>query len=47
MTEGVMVAWHHQLNAHKSEQTPGDRERKGSLAAAVHAVAKSYTQISY
>ena len=47
MTEGVMVAWHHQLNAHKSEQTPGDRERKGSLAAAVHGVAKSYTQISY
>ena len=47
MTEDVIVAWHHQLNGHKSEQTPGDRERKGTLAAAVHGVAKSCTQISY
>ena len=27
-----MVEWHHQLNGHKFEQTPGDSERQGSLA---------------
>ena len=42
-----MVAWQHQLHGSESEQTPGDREGKGSLAAAVHGVAKSHTQISY
>ena len=31
MTEGEMVGWHHQLNGHKSEQTPGDREGQRSL----------------
>ena len=23
-----MVGWHHQLNGHESEQTPGDSERQ-------------------
>ena len=27
-----MVGWHHQLNGHESEQTPGDGEGQGSLA---------------
>ena len=27
-----MVGWHHQLNVHESEQTPGDGEGQGSLA---------------
>ena len=27
-----MGGWHHRLNGHESEQTRGDRERKGSLA---------------
>ena len=27
-----MVGWHHQLNGHEFEQTPGDREGQGSLA---------------
>ena len=27
-----MVGWHHQLNGHEFEQTPGDSERQGSLA---------------
>ena len=27
-----MVRWHHQLNGHESEQTPGDSEGQGSLA---------------
>ena len=31
-TEDEMVGWHHQLDGHKSEQTPGDREGQGNLA---------------
>ena len=27
-----MVGWHHQLNGHEFEQTPGDGEGQGSLA---------------
>ena len=30
--EDEMVGWHHQLNGHKSEQTPRDSERQGSLS---------------
>ena len=30
-TEDEMVGWHHQLNGHKFEQTPGDGEGRGSL----------------
>ena len=29
--EDEMVGWHHQLNGHESEQTPGDSEGQGSL----------------
>ena len=32
MTEGEMVGWHHQLNGHEFEQTPGDSEGQGTLA---------------
>ena len=32
MTENEIVGWHHQLNGHESEQTPGDSEGQGSLA---------------
>ena len=31
-TEEEMVVWHHQLNGHEFEQTPGDSEGQGSLA---------------
>ena len=31
MTENETVGWHHQLNGHESEQTPGDGEGQGSL----------------
>ena len=31
MTEDEMVGWHHQLNGHEFEQTPGNGEEKGSL----------------
>ena len=32
MTEGEMFQWHHQLNGHEFEQTPGDSEGQGSLS---------------
>ena len=32
MTEDEMVGWHHRLNGHEFEQTPGDSEGQGSLA---------------
>ena len=31
-TEDEMVGWHHWLDGHEFEQTPGDGERQGSLA---------------
>ena len=31
MTEVEMVEWHHLLNGHEFEKTPGDREGQGSL----------------
>ena len=33
MTEDEMVGWHHQLDGHKFEQTPGGGERQGSLVS--------------
>ena len=30
--DGKMVGWHHQINGHEVEQTPGDSEGQGSLA---------------
>ena len=32
MIEDEMVGWHHQLNGHEFEQTPGVRDGQGSLA---------------
>ena len=32
MTEDEMVGWHHRLNGHKSEQTPGVGNGQGGLA---------------
>ena len=32
MTEDKTAGWHHQLNGHEFEQTPGDGEGQGSLA---------------
>ena len=32
MTEDEMVGWHHRLNGHGFEQTPGDSEGQGSLS---------------
>ena len=30
--EDEMIRWHHQLNGHESEQTPGNNEGQGGLA---------------
>ena len=32
MTEDKMVGWHHQLNGHEFEHSPGDGEGQESLA---------------
>ena len=32
MTEDQMVGWHHLLNGHEFEQTPGDSDGQESLA---------------
>ena len=31
-TEDEMVAWHHRLNGHEFEQTPGDNEGQGNFS---------------
>ena len=31
MTEDEMVEWHHPLNGHEFEQTPGDGDEQGGL----------------
>ena len=41
-----MVEWPHQLNGHEFEQAPGVGDGQGGLAAAVHGVAKSQTQLN-
>ena len=46
MTEGEMVGWHHQLDGHGFEQTPGVSEDREAWHAAVHGVSKSWTQLS-
>ena len=36
MTEDEMVGWHHRLNGHAFEQTPGDDEGQDVWCATVH-----------
>ena len=43
MTEDEMVGWHHRLNGHEFEQTPGDSGGQGARRAAVHGVTESDT----
>ena len=45
-TEDEMVGWHHWLNGHEFEQTPEIVKQKEAWHAAVHGVAKSWTQLS-
>ena len=46
VTEGKIVGWHHWLNGHEFEPTPGDSEGQGSLACCSPWLAKSGTQLS-
>ena len=41
-----MVGWHDQLGGHESKQALGVGDGQGSLCAAVHEVAKSWTWLS-
>ena len=43
MTEDEMVGWHHWLNGHEFEQTPGE---SAAWCNAVHEVTKSQTRLS-
>ena len=46
MTEDEMFGWHHQLNGHECEQTPGIVKDREAWCTAVYIVAKSQTQVS-
>ena len=46
MTEDEMVEWHHWLNGHEFEQTPGDSEGQGSLACCSPWGIKSWTRLA-
>ena len=41
-----MVGWHHLLNGHEFESTPGVGDGRGAWRAAVHVVAQSQTRLS-
>ena len=46
VTEDEMVAWHHQLNGHEFEQTPGDNEGQGTLASCSPWDCKNLTRLT-
>ena len=46
MTENEMVWWHHRLNGHEFEWTPGVGDGQGGWHAVVHGVAKTQTWLS-
>ena len=46
MREDEMVGWHHRLNGHEFEQSPGDMKGREAQCAAVHGFAKRQTQLS-
>ena len=41
-----MVGWHHLLNGHEFEQTPGDSKGQEAQRTTVHGIAKSQTRLS-
>ena len=41
-----MAGWHHRLNGHEFEQTPGDGGGREDWHATVHGVTKSQTRLS-
>ena len=46
MTEDEMVGWHRRHDGHEFEQAPGVGDGQETWCAAVHGVAKSWTQLS-
>ena len=46
VTEDEMVGWHHQLNGHEFQETPGDSEDREAWSAAVPGVANNWTWLS-
>jgi len=44
-TEDETVGWHHRLNGHEFEQTPGDSERQGNLVCCSSWVTKSRARL--
>ena len=44
-TEDEMVGWHHQLNGHEFEHSPGMVKDRKPWRVAVHGVTKSWTQL--
>ena len=40
------MRWHHRLDGHEFEQTPGNSDGPGILVSTVHGVAKSQTRLS-
>ena len=45
-TEDEMAGWHHRLDGHESEWTPGDGDEQGGLACCDSWVTKSRTRLS-
>jgi len=46
MTEDEMAGWHHWLNGHESQWTPGVGDGWEAWCAAIHGVTKSRTRLS-
>ena len=46
ITEDEMAGWHHGLDGHEFEWTPGAGDGQGGLACLIHGVAKSWTWLS-
>ena len=46
MTEDEMAGWHHRLNGHEFEWTPGVGDGQKAWHAAVHGVTKSQTELN-
>ena len=46
MTEDEMVGWHHRLNGHEFEQTPGTGDGQGGLASCSHKESDTTEQLN-
>ena len=46
MTEDEMAGWHHRLNGHEFEQTPGTGDGQGGLASGSHKESDTTEQLN-